>query len=346
MEENVSKSNKSERMSTLEKLKSSFRSIKVGVDIMDASDNMDRLQAIKSKMGSFEPAFKKLESEMLDDQAESVEWEMFAEAMSQYSALADAVAEKLIVRKESDEVVSEAVSDEDLILTLKHVEDVLGTAKDESEFEGMKEALSLVSHEVERMEIGEVKEKFEEAVSIMMEKLNEKRMTAKSENAVAEKLIVRKESDEVASEAVSDEDLILTLKHVKDVMGTAKDETEFEGIKEALSLVSHEVEKMEIGEVKEKFEEAVSVMMEKLSEKRMTAKSEHCETESENGSFPCCVGLSGDLCVAYIVKIVPTLEGKCYVLKPGMFTIQNVDYDRVWVRVNDAGIVEEAPMRG
>jgi len=253
MEENVSKSNKSERMSTLEKLKSSFRSIKVGVDIMDASDNMDRLQAIKSKMGSFEPAFEKLESEMLDDQAESVEWEMFAEAMSQYSALADAVADKLIVRKESDEVVSEAVSDEDLILTLKHVEDVLGTAKDE---------------------------------------------------------------------------------------------TEFEGIKEALSLVSHEVERMEIGEVKEKFEEAVSVMMEKLSEKRMTAKSEHCETESENGYFPCCVGLSGDLCVAYIVKIVPTLEGKCYVLKPGMVTIIDVDYDRVRVNVNDAGIVEEAPKRG
>jgi len=163
-------------------------------------------------------------------------------------------------------------------------------------------------------------------------------------DAVAEKLIVRKESDEVVSEAVSDEDLILTLKHVEDVLGIAKDETEFEGIKEALSLVSHEVEKMEIGEVKVKFEEAVSIMMAKPSVKRMTDKWSHCETESD--SFPCCVGFSGDVCVWTIVWFVPTLEGKCYVLKPGMVSTKDFDYDRVWVKVNAAGIVEEAPKRG
>ena len=93
-------------MCTLEKLNSSFSTIKAAVDIMDISDDMNikRLHAVTSKMKGFEPAFKKLESEMLDERADIIEWEELAQAVDQYNAIADAVAEKLIVRKKRDEV--------------------------------------------------------------------------------------------------------------------------------------------------------------------------------------------------------------------------------------------------
>ena len=68
--------------------------------------------------------------------------------------------------------------------------------------------------------------------------------------------------------------------------------------------------------------------------------------ETSDGPFWCCIGLSGKDCISHIECVAPDLVNHCFIVEPGISVMGNFDTGRVWVNVNEDGIVEEAPQRG
>mmetsp|Transcript_31666 Transcript_31666/g.38788 ORF Transcript_31666/g.38788 Transcript_31666/m.38788 type:complete len:119 (-) Transcript_31666:101-457(-) len=68
--------------------------------------------------------------------------------------------------------------------------------------------------------------------------------------------------------------------------------------------------------------------------------------ETSEGPFPCCVGLAGEACISHIESVAPDLVEHCFIIKPGVMHIMDYDTGRVWVYVNENGIVENSPSRG
>lgn len=42
----------------------------------------------------------------------------------------------------------------------------------------------------------------------------------------------------------------------------------------------------------------------------------------------------------------PDLNGNVYIVPPGAFVIMDYDLERVWVYVNESGVVDQVPARG
>jgi len=94
------------------------------------------------------------------------------------------------------------------------------------------------------------------------------------------------------------------------------------------------------------YEEIVTLSTENESTLRSNlSTSADCRDDSD-GPFHCCVGLSGLDCINHIESIAKDLIGNCYILKPNEMTIMDWRLDRVWVRVNNSGVVENQPHRG
>jgi len=67
------------------------------------------------------------------------------------------------------------------------------------------------------------------------------------------------------------------------------------------------------------------------------------------GPWPCCVGLSGDVCKEYIESkegASTILAHGVSIMKPGWMYATVVDFKRVRIFVDDKGIVSRAPKRG
>lgn len=64
-----------------------------------------------------------------------------------------------------------------------------------------------------------------------------------------------------------------------------------------------------------------------------------------NGPWAECIGMKGEDCVDYIKQQAPDLA-LVKVLPPDSMVTMDYRTDRVWVWVNEQGIVEQAPSRG
>jgi hypothetical protein len=67
---------------------------------------------------------------------------------------------------------------------------------------------------------------------------------------------------------------------------------------------------------------------------------------SKEGPWPECVGMIGRACVQKIQSLAPDVRGNVFIVEPG--SILNMDFrtNRVWVHVDENGIVTSPPGRG
>lgn len=66
----------------------------------------------------------------------------------------------------------------------------------------------------------------------------------------------------------------------------------------------------------------------------------------KEGPWPDCLGIEGEKCVNLIEAFAKDVRGNVHVVKPGENVIDDFRTDRVWVFVDDKGIVIETPDRG
>ena len=71
------------------------------------------------------------------------------------------------------------------------------------------------------------------------------------------------------------------------------------------------------------------------------AVSDAEEEKNTEGPWPECIGLTGEECKAYILSQEPNLAGNVFIAYPRKF-----NYYRIWIYVNESGLVAESPGRG
>jgi len=56
--------------------------------------------------------------------------------------------------------------------------------------------------------------------------------------------------------------------------------------------------------------------------------------------------MTGDECVRYIETYADDVRGNVHIVEPDMMVTMDFRTDRVWVRVDQDGVVSEVPSRG
>lgn len=62
------------------------------------------------------------------------------------------------------------------------------------------------------------------------------------------------------------------------------------------------------------------------------------------GPWPDCLGMDGQDCIQFIQIYAKDVE--CYILDPDMMVTMDFRTNRVWIRVDEEGIVNQIPKRG
>lgn len=164
-------------------------------------------------------------------------------------------------------------SPENILEAMKYLNQIVNSPDtEESSYSDIEEGFKYVGEYIEKLEGGELKEKFEDALASMYGKFEDKKNAFEEESSEDNygnegSSSDKEDKDEVKAD--TPEDILEAMKYLNNIVQDPDTkESSFAEIDDGFKFIAETIEKMDVGKTKDKFEEALVAMYKNFDEKK------------------------------------------------------------------------------